>query len=173
MMAGSHVLAAIVSLTAGLSMASDAHAASSRVSPQDLVKAAKAAAISRVDDSRKECNDDRTVEAWLKEVVGSAARSIRWQGGKCVLANKENPRDAGTNWCAHAVITPKRGPAATVEIYFEKPKDGRPGAPFAFRSYMRAKDGWDLSRETWAFANSWKRVHVPGYKEPDNPAECR
>jgi hypothetical protein len=150
-----------------------AGARSARVSAKDLVAAAKTATISQVDYTQKDCNDDRSVEVWLKEVVGTTAKSIRWNGGKCVLAIKERTRDAGTDWCAHAVITPKRGKPATIEIYFEEPKNGKLGEPFAFRSSVDTKQGWDYSRETWAFEINWKETHVPGYKAPENPSECR
>jgi hypothetical protein len=81
----------------------------------ELIAAAKAATLSQIDGRSKSCEDDRRVDDWLAEVTGATARSIRWQGGRCVLALPDNPIDAGTkNWCAHAVITPRRraaGPA--------------------------------------------------------------
>lgn len=142
--------------------------AAPRVTPDDLVKAAQAASLSDVDERRRACNDERRVGDWLKAVVGGSAKSIRWSGGRCVLAIKERPRDAGTNWCAHAEIAPKNGRhASTIEIYFEPPKQGRLGAPFAFRSLIHTKDGPDYGRETGAFATNWGETYIAGYKPPE------
>jgi hypothetical protein len=142
------------------------------VAAGELIKAAKAATISEVDYARRDCGDDRTIEDWLREVVGASAKSIRWAGGRCVLAIKERARDAGTKWCAHAVITPKQGRhTATVEIYFEAPQRGRPGKPFAFRSSVHTKAGPDYSRETSAFEANWGETYVPDYKPPEQD-EC-
>ena len=103
---------------------------------------------------------------WLKDVVGDTAKSIAWSGGRCQLVNKLNPLDAGSNWCGQAMITPKRGRPATVEVFFEKPGEGKPGAPFAFRAVADTKDGPDYMRETFAFEVNWKEMHVPGYRPP-------
>ena len=49
----------------------------------------KSRPISEVDYARRDCGDDRTIEEWLKQIVGERAKSIRWAGGKCLLAIKE------------------------------------------------------------------------------------
>jgi hypothetical protein len=146
-------------------------AAAQSVSPDRLVAAAKSARLSQIDDRRDACGDDRTVGDWLREVTGVTARSVRWQGGRCVLARKENAIDSGTNWCAHAVVTPKRGgKGATIEVYFEKPVRGRPGTPFAFRSNVFTAGSWDYGRFTRDFEMNWRSTFDPGFTPPDE--EC-
>jgi len=146
--------------------------AAQSVSPAELIKAAKAATISEVDYSRRDCDDGRRIEDWLKQIVGASAKSVRWAGGKCVLTIAERARDAGTKWCAHAVITPKQGRGkAIIEIYFDEPQHGRPGKPFAFRSSVDTKDGPDYSRETSAFEANWGGTYIPNYA-PAEPVSC-
>jgi hypothetical protein len=143
-------------------------AAGRGVSNAALALAARDARLDQIDDFRKQCNDTRRVEDWLKDVVGDTAKSIAWSGGRCQLVNPQNPIDAGTAWCGQATITPRRGKPATVEVFFEKPVKGKPGVPFAFRALADTKDGPDYMRETFAFAVNWKEMHVPGYRPPDN-----
>lgn len=143
------------------------------VSPTSLIRAAKAATVSQVDYQRRDCNDRRSIERWLSEVVGDSAKSVRWYGGKCVLAIRDRPRDAGTKWCAHAVIVPKSGKrSATVEIYFEKTSVGKPGEPFAFRAIADTKDGFDYMRETRSFEIGWRETYVPNYQPPESGDVC-
>ena len=58
------------------------------------------------------------------------------------------------------------GPAATIEVTFDRPKGGRPGKAFAFRATVTTKDGWDYMRETAAFEANWGETYIPGYKPP-------
>ncbi len=164
-------LSGMAGLLLAAALSAPAGAAPRGVSSVDLVKAAKAASVSRIDDRKQACDDGRNVERWLKDTVGTTASSIAWSGGTCKLANKQNPRDVGTRWCAQAAISPKKGgPPATVEIYFDEPKAGRPGNAFAFRASVRTKDGWDTMRETNAFETNWGETYVRGYQPPDD--EC-
>lgn len=149
-----------------------ADAAPRKFTPAELIAAGKRATISEIDYQRADCNDKRTLEAWLKQTVGNSAKSIRWGAGKCVLARKETPRDAGTQYCAHAVIVPKSGQhTATIEVYFD-PKNGRLGKAFAFRSSVHTKDGPDYTRETSAFEFNWGETYVPGHTAPRHDNAC-
>lgn len=137
--------------------------AAERVSSRDLIAAGTAAKLSQIDQMRRDCGDDRSVAAWLKDVLGDSAKRITWSGGVCRLTNKQNPIDAGGGVCAQAEITPKSGrDNATIEIYFDAPVRGRPGAPFAFRAVVHTKDGWDYMRETSAFAVNWRETYAAG-----------
>ena len=160
------LVSAIALALAGFSIA--ASAADRGVSNDALRRAAQAARLDQIDDFRRQCGDSRSVEQWLKDIVGDSARSIRWSGGRCQLVNRLNPLDAGTKWCGHAVIAPKQGKTATVEVFFEKPLKGKPGEPFAFRAIAETKDGPDYMRETYAFEVNWKEMHVRGYRPPAN-----
>jgi hypothetical protein len=162
-----------VGLAAILLMAVQAAEAAPRsITPAELIAAGKRATISEIDYQRADCNDNRTLEAWLKQVVGETAKSVRWGGGKCVLAVKENPRDGGTKYCAHAVIVPKQGKhTATIETYFD-PKDGKLGKAFAFRAHVYTKDGPDYARETSAFEFNWGETYVPGFTAPQRDNAC-
>jgi hypothetical protein len=145
-----------------------APAASRGVSDAALARAARDARLDQIDAFRKSCNDTRRVEDWLKDVAGDTVKSIHWSGGRCQLVNKLNPLDGGTDWCGQAVIAPKRGKEATIEVFFERPAHGKPGVPFAFRAIADTKDGPDYMRETYAFEVNWKLMHVTGFKPPAN-----
>jgi len=75
--------------------------------------------------------------------------------------NDLNPIDAAKwPWCAQAtvlLVRPKRrDDNPMVEIYFEKPDHGRPGAAYAFRSVMMTRDGGpDYSRFRKDFEAEW------------------
>jgi hypothetical protein len=143
-----------------------------RVSPAALIAAAKAATLARVDYSREACRETPQVGLWLETVVRSAAKTITWSGGRCRLINEHNPLDAGTRWCAQAEIKPKRGgEPATIEVYFEAPRRGRPGAAFAFRAVVHTKDGWDYMRETRAFEDNWRETYAADDALPDDPCK--
>ena len=105
------------------------------VSKAAQAQAAREARLDQIDDFRKRCGT-RRVEDWLKDVVGDTAKSIAWSGGRCQLVNPQNPLDAGSGSCGQAVIAPP-----TIEVFFEKPVTGRPGAPFALRAVADTKDG--------------------------------
>lgn len=76
--------------------------------------------------------------------------------------------DRGRDWCRQATVTPKRGHVATIEVFFEKPEDGKPGAAFAFRAVADTKAGPDYMRGTCAFEANWKDLQVPGFEIPAN-----
>ncbi len=152
-----------------IALSSAAHAAERDALNAALAQAARDTRLDQIDDDRKGCGDSRRVEDWLNAVVGDLAKSIRWTGGRCQLVDKTYPPDSGTNWCGQAAIGLKRGkPDATVEVFFEKPEDGKPGAPYAFRALAETKDGPDYIRETYAFELNWKQMHVPGFEPPPN-----
>ena len=143
--------------------------AAERPSAAALARAAQAAHLEQIDDFRKQCGDERTVAAWLKEVLGDTAAAVKWSGGKCRLVNKQNPLDAGSGFCGHADITPKSDThEAAIEVFFERSQHGKAGAPFAFRATMFTKDGWDYMRETYAFEVNWKQKYWPNYEPPAN-----
>jgi hypothetical protein len=116
------------------------------VSSAALVTAGKQAAVALIDYGEDRCDGDTTVEAWLTGLVGKEARSIAWTGGKCVLVSDMRPGIDASSWpyCAQATITlvrPKnRKDTPIVEIYFEKPEQGRPGKAYAFRGSMESRD---------------------------------
>jgi hypothetical protein len=103
-----------------------------------LVAAAKATPLKLIDYDQVLCRNDRTVQAWLKELTAGEARAIVWTGGSCALATTLNPMDAGSDWCADATILLKhpkgRSDKPVVEIYFDKPSHGRPSPAYAFRA---------------------------------------
>lgn len=148
--------------------ANTAVAAGGDVSNAAQGQAAREARLDQIDDFRKRCGDTRRAENWLKDVIGDTAKSIAWSGGRRQLVNPQNPLDAGSGSCGQAVIAPRQGKPATIEVFFEKPVKGGPGAPSAFRAIADTKDGPDYMRETFAFAVNWKQMHVPGYQPPDN-----
>lgn len=124
-----------------------------------LAGAARQTVLADIDPSGQQCRSERTVERWLRELTGRDARSIAWSGGRCRLVNKENPLDAGGDWCGQATIRPSRASGAadvaTLEIFFESFRRGRPGKAYAFRARMRAADGWDLARFPSDFESQW------------------
>jgi hypothetical protein len=122
------------------------------ISSVTLIAAAKSAMLSQIDYGRELCGPDRAVETWLADVVGDTAERITWRGGRCKLVDDLNPLDAGGEFCAGATIVPKNHPKepAEIEVYFEKPANGKPGKPYAFRGVNYDVDGIDYKR---AFAD--------------------
>ena len=116
------------------------------VSPSALVTAGKQATLKLIDYGEDRCDGDMTVEAWLNALVGKEARGIAWTGGKCVLVSDVQPSIDASSWpyCAQATVTlarPKnRKDSPVIEIYFEKPEQGRPGKAYAFRGMMESRD---------------------------------
>jgi hypothetical protein len=146
------------------------------VSDAALAAAGPKARIGQIDYSHRPdstCPDERTVAQWLNAVHGTSARSVRWTGGACHLINERNPLDAGSPWCADAEILPRRGKLkATIEIYFEKPVNGRPGEPYAFRSLtLLLKNEMNYGRSPAEFAGDWRATHMPDDKAPDGAAD--
>ncbi|MBI1203155.1 MAG: hypothetical protein GC182_11650 [Rhodopseudomonas sp.] len=128
-----------------------------------LAQAARDARLDQIDSLNEKCGDRRRVEDWLKQLVEDAGRSVRWSGGRCQIVNKLNPIDAGTGWCGRAAITPKAGGIATIEVFFERGENGKPGRPFAFRG---TPNGPEFVRHPVDFERAWKALHVPGYSPP-------
>ena len=116
------------------------------VSNAALVTAAKQATLKMIDYGEDRCDGAMTVETWLAALVAKEARSITWTGGKCVLVSDMRPGIDASSWpyCAQATISlvrPKnRKDTPIVEIYFEKPEQGRPGKAYAFRGSMESRD---------------------------------
>ncbi len=121
-----------------------------------LVAAAKATLLKLIDYDQVLCRNDRTVQAWLRQLTAGDARAIVWTGGRCALSNTLNPIDAGSDWCAQATILLKhpktRDDKPVVEIYFDTPSHGRPSPAYAFRA-MTAEDG--LIRFRQDFESAW------------------
>lgn len=142
------------------------------VSDAALAAAARSARVADIDYARGECGDGRTVEAWLDDAVGDTAR-VSWRGGACTLANPDNPIDAGSNWCGGAAIVPKKDPkhAASIEVYFEKPVDGKPGKAYAFRAVNHDVDGLDYKRDTRSFEIGYGQRFVDGYSAPEDDCD--
>ena len=143
--------------------------AAPKVSSAALIAATKSAMLSEIDYGRELCDEDRSVEAWLNDVVGDTAESITWRGGKCDLANELNPLDAGSRWCGGATIVPKGHPKepAEIEIYFEEPIGGKPGKPYAFRAVNYDVDGLDYKRDFLDFDYAYRQKYVPGFERPE------
>ncbi len=148
-------------------------AASKRgVSDAALAAAARSARVADVDYVRGECGDERSVEAWLDDAVGDTAR-VTWRGGACLLANPDNPIDSGSDWCGGATIVPNEDPKhpARIEVYFEKPVDGKPGKAYAFRAENHDVDGLDYKRDTRSFEIGYGQRFVDGYAAPEDDCD--
>lgn len=143
------------------------------VSRAALIAAAKNAMLSQIDYDRELCDADRNVETWIKGVVGETAARIEWRGGECVLTNDLNPLDAGSQWCGGATIVPK-GHAkepASIEVYFERPANGKPGKPYAFRGVNYDVDGLDYKRDWPSFEYGYRQKYDKNFVPPE-PADC-
>lgn len=164
------LMAAVLALLATSGRAAP-HPVGRGVTPARLIAAARTAPVSAIDYDQPHCDADQTIDAWLKTLVGRQARAIRWSGGGCDLVNGLNPMDAGSQWCAQATITlihPKsRDDRPEIEVYFEKPVNGRPGQPYAFRAAMVTVDGPDYIRARDDFEGDWLARFGP------NPALCQ
>ena len=139
------------------------------VSNAALANAGRQATLKMIDYGTTYCDSALTVEAWLKALVGTEVRRIAWSGGKCELVNDMRPGIDASSWpyCAQATITlihPKdRHDTPVIEIYFEKPVQGRPGAAYAFRSVMNTRDGGgDYGRFRKDFEAVWDERFPPG-----------
>jgi hypothetical protein len=116
------------------------------VSSAALVAAGKQAILKSIDYGEDRCDGDMTVEAWFTALVAPHARNVAWTGRKCVLVNDMRPGIDASSWpyCAQARITlvrPKnREDTPIIEIYLEKPSQGRPGKAYAFRATMETRD---------------------------------
>ena len=139
------------------------------VSDAALAEAAKHAMLSEIDYGRELCDGDRDIETWLKDVVGETAAKVQWSGGACELTNDLNPLDAGSDWCGGATIVPKghaKEPAA-IEIYFEKPVNGKPGKAYAFRAVNYDVDGLDYKRDFLDFEYGYRQKYEKDFVRPE------
>ena len=139
------------------------------VAPAALIAAAKVAMLSEINYGGALCDTDRTVEAWLDDVVGDTAASVTWRGGSCMLTSELNPLDAGSKWCGGATIVPKNHAKepARIEVYFEKPVGGKPGKPYAFRGENYDVDGLDYKRAFADFEYGYRQKYQAGYEPPE------
>jgi hypothetical protein len=139
------------------------------VSNSALIAAAKSAMLSEIDYGRELCDGDRDIETWIKNVAGETAARIEWRGGACALTNALNPLDAGSDWCGGATIIPKGHPKepAAIEIYFEKPRNGKPGKAYAFRAVNYDVDGLDYKRDFPDFEYGYRQKYEKGFVRPE------
>lgn len=139
------------------------------VSAAALIAAAKSAMLSEIDYGRELCDGDRDVETWIKDVVGETAATVEWRGGACELTNDLNPLDAGSEWCGGATIIPKGHPKepAAIEVYFEKPVNGKPGKAYAFRGVNYDVDGLDYKRDWPSFEYGYREKYEKGFQMPE------
>jgi hypothetical protein len=137
-----------------------------------LIAAARQAPLKSIDYGQDYCDGDVTVDAWLKALVGKEARNITWTGGECELVNPYGTLIDAKEWpyCAQATVTLKhpqgRTGRAVIEIYLEKPVDGRPGVAYAFRS-MTETIGYLRSRKE--FEADWDDRFPP----PPTETRCK
>jgi hypothetical protein len=121
-----------------------------------LVAAAKATPLKLIDYDEERCRNTRSVAQWLAELTSVRAKSIVWTGGPCQLV-AEGGIDSGSDWCAQATILLKRPKdrhdRPMVEIFFDKPSQGRPSKAYAFRAFMGQEDG--MLRFRKEFEDSW------------------
>lgn len=126
------------------------------VSNAALAAAARATPVADIDYDLKRC-DPRTVEQWLRALVGRHVRAIVWTGGACSVVGPGI--DEGSHWCADATIIlahPRnKADRPMIEVFFEKPVSGHPGVAYAFRGVMQAADGDDMSRFRYGFEADW------------------
>ena len=143
------------------------------VTPAALIAAAKAAMLSEINYGRELCDGDRNVETWLKDVVGETAATVEWRGGACELTSELNPLDAGSEWCGGATVVPKGHPKepAAIEVYFEKPVNGKPGKAYAFRGVNYDVDGLDYKRDWPSFEYGYRQKYEQGFVWPEQ-ADC-
>ena len=138
-----------------------------------LAAAGRATPLKRIDYGTDYCDGAMTAEAWLKALVGKHARGIDWTGGQCVLVNDMRPGIDASSWayCAQATVTlahPRdKDDTPMIEIYFEKPDHGRPGAAYAFRGALETRDGDpDYIRFRKDFEAEWNERFPPEASSP-------
>jgi hypothetical protein len=133
-----------------------------------LAEAARSAKLADFDWNDEQCRRERTVEQWLADLGRDVVASVEWYGGACRLTNDVNPIDSGSDWCGGAEIRLKAPLSAddvpVVEVYFERPVDGRVAAPYAFRGLMLTADGEDYTRFSAHFEAGWES-RFPGAVE--------
>jgi hypothetical protein len=121
-----------------------------------LARQARSTPLKAIDYGEDRC-DARNIEQWLTALVGAEARRVAWSGGRCEIVGPGI--DAGSRWCAQARIALKQPADARdrpmVEIFFEQPRHGRPGAAYAFRGALRTSDGDEPIRFRRDFEAAW------------------
>lgn len=140
-----------------------------RVSQSALIEATKATMLSAIASGRELCDADRSVEAWLKDVVGDTGAHITWRGGGCLLTNKLNASDAGSKWCGGATIVPKDHPGeiSRIEVYFEEPVGGKPGQAYAFRGFNYVEGGAEYVRFFPEFEYGYRQGYQQNFARPE------
>ena len=150
----------VLGLAAGTVLAGPAHGAPSL--NDRMIAAAKATPVRAIDYDDDRC-DDRTVARWLADLTRPQSRAITWTAGRCQIVGPGI--DAGSRWCvqAHVVLARTKGASdkPMVEVFFERPKAGRPGPAYAFRGLMRADDGLDMTRFRRDFEYDWTSRFKP------------
>lgn len=130
------------------------------ISDAALAEAARSARLADFDRNEEQCRRERTVEQWLAELGRDVVASVEWYGGACRLVNDVNPLDGGSDWCGGAEIRLKAPLSAddvpVIEVYFERPADGRVAAPYAFRGLMLVDGGEDYTRFSAHFQYGWE-----------------
>jgi hypothetical protein len=138
------------------------------ISDAALSEAARTAKLADFDWNDEQCRRERTVEDWLADLARDHVASVSWYGGACRLANDVNPLDGGSDWCGGAEIRLKAPLSAddvpTIEVYFERPVDGRVAAPYAFRGLMLVDGDPDYTRFSAHFELDWQS-RFPGSVE--------
>ena len=109
----------------------------------------------------------------LNDVVGGTAASITWRGGGCELTNDLNPIDSGSEACGGATIVPKGHPRepADIEIYFDKPVNGKLGKAYAFRGANYDVDGLDYKRDWPSFESGYRKKYRKDFV-PSETTDC-
>jgi hypothetical protein len=150
----------LLGLAAGTALAGAAQGAPSLNAR--MIAAAKATPVRAIDYDDDRC-DDRTVVQWLTALTRPQAKAITWTAGRCQIVGPGI--DAGSDWCAqaHVILARPKGRAdePMVEIFFERPKRGRPGRAYAFRGLMQAADGLDMARFRRDFEYDWTSRFKP------------
>jgi hypothetical protein len=170
------VIAAMMVLAAAPSAAGSEASKRPLVSHAALAAAGRRATLKAIDYGHDYCDGSMSVAEWLKQLVGNRARGITWTGGTCALVNNLRPGFDAATWpyCAQATVLlarPKRrDDKPMIEIYFEQPSHGRPGAAYAFRSLMMTRDdGPDYLRFRKDFEAEWDDRFPPA----PSAARCR
>ena len=136
-----------------------------------MAAAAQRTPLRAIDYRERHCDGGERVGDWLHRLTAGQARRIAWTGGRGVLAVPGAPLDSGGRWCAHAEVTlrqPKnRDDRPIIEVYFEQPQRGRPGAAYALRALLDTRDGPDMIRFRRDFESAWRERFPHG-----PPASC-
>ena len=148
-------------------------AAAQTVPPAALAEAGRTARLEAIDYGEKFCDADLRVEDWLKQLTGKDAKRIVWSGGACQIVGIGPGIDAQSHpWCAHAEIQlsrpRKRDDVPIIEVFLERPRQGKPGPAYAFRGIMMTVDGPDMIRFRRDFASAWRER----FPKPAGTKDC-